>query len=773
MKSHLSMLALVLFGACAEEQPLPGCPGTHALDAFGVCRARCAADQQCFASEECLDQLCVPRQDAGPVVTLFRVDRSLVESGGSVLIDYAVSFADEVLITAQDSEGTGQVLSSRILVGTTAHGPIARDVELKIVATRGAAFDDEVLTVGVEGDLPVSIASFTANPARIVVGESAELSWQILRGDGTIQLLQETQLLSEDPQAQPFVVQPTLTTEYTLIANGPGGPVQASATVVVDAQPQPLQILTFDAVRANDPQPGDNAALVWTTSGAEHLLLEELGGGMGDRILLDLRDPIRAEGGSWVVLPEAGQRYRLTIEAGGDVKRQVLTLPEAPPLSLPSISRFEVSPLVFEAPQTAQVDWQVSPPDAEVTVRLDGAVVWQAQGSGSLSNLQPRSETATFDLEVRAGGAVERQRKRMFLTVAEQSERNEELALAQPVGAAYLQGDFREINGLNNDEDWYSVASPDGARIRAYADCSVINPNRMMTLELYDSNGTLLQGATAVCPEVNSAPMPQQTHYLRVTATGLLSQFESYAIYVELNQPLCGNGQVEPGEACDDNNGLPKDSCTPDCQDDRSFEMVAQSRGSLAFGPPGTPTSIPLYARPTMPEPRDSGAAALVLPFAFPYRGNRHRGVLVNADGYLSFMPGFSPRPIGPHAPNAVLAPFAADLRIPVVEELKAYESEWDGVAAVVIDFGHLQFVDGPGSDVSARVGLLADGRVLFRYGALTGQGQLVQAAIEDSTGHGEVPVPGCEARLTMCPLEALPQSTLIEFTPAPSVGGN
>ena len=406
MKSHLSILAVVLCGACAEELPLPGCPTTHSLDAFGICRARCSADEQCFASEECLDQLCVPRQDQGPIVTLFRVDRTAVESGGTVFIDYAVSFADQVVITAEDSAGTATVLSSPVGAGTTVHGPITREVMLKIVATRGGAFDSKNLIVDVQGELPVAIASFTASPVRIVVGDSTSLDWEILRGDGTMQLLQGAQVLSEDPQNRPFVVQPQVTTEYTLIANGPGGPAQAAVMVTVDAEPQVLQIMSFEARQAADPEPGDNAVLVWTTSGAEHLVLEELGAGVGDRALLDLRDPARAEAGSWVVLPEPGQRYRLTIDAGTDVKRQILTFPSFPLPIRPSISRFDVSPLVFEQPQVPQVEWQVSPSDAEVTVRADGTIVWQGQGSSTLSNLQPRAETTVFDLEVRAGGAA-------------------------------------------------------------------------------------------------------------------------------------------------------------------------------------------------------------------------------------------------------------------------------------------------------------------------------------------------------------------------------
>lgn len=772
MKSRRTFLAVGLLLACAEEAPLPGCPTTHSLDAFGVCRARCTEDTECFASEECVDQLCLPRQDEGPVVTLFRVDASAVEPGTTVQIDYAASFAEEVVITAEDGLSSTEIWRSPVLAGSTTF-PIERDTTLTVTARRGGDQDREELQVRVNVALPVEISAFTATPARIVVGEVSALDWEILRGDGTIQVLEGARVLSEDASARPLQVEPLVTTEYTLVANGPGGPARAMVTVVVDAQPQPLQILSFDAIRADDPQPGDNAALVWSTSGAEHLLLEELGGGLGDRVLLDLRDPLRAEGGSWVVAPEPGQRYRLTIEGGNDIKRQILTLPSAPPVMLPSISRFEVAPLVFEQPQMLQIDWQVTPANAEVTVRAGGVTVWQGQGSASLTNLQPRSETTPFDLEVRAGGAVQRQRKVMFLAVDEPSERNDSQGEAQAIGPGHIRGDFQELNGLANDEDWYSVYSPNGERIRAYADCSVVNPNRMMILELYASNGVLIQGSTSVCPEVSSAPAPGETQYLRVTATGLLAQFDAYAVFLELNAPLCGNGQVEAGEACDDQNGLPGDSCTPDCQEDHTFDMSAQNRGDVAFSPPGTAQPIPIYGRPGVAEPRDTGAAAVVLPFAFPYRGNRHRGVLVSPDGYLSFLPGASSLPIGTHAPNAVLAPFAANLRLPIGEALLSYEAEWDGARAVVIDFGHLQFVDAPASDLSARVGLLEDGRVLFRYGSLSGQGQVVQAAIEDATGNGAVAVPGCEGRFRMCPIEAVPQQTLIEFEPAPLVGGN
>jgi cysteine-rich repeat protein len=773
MKYQLSFVALGLLFACAEEPALPGCPGTHSLDAFGVCRARCTADPECFASEECLDQLCVPRQDQGPIVTLFRVDTPSIEPGGTVVIDYAVSFADEVLITAEDAVGTATVLGSPILAGSTFYGPITRDVRLKILATRGGATDMAELTVGVQGDLPVAIASFTASPTRIVVGESAELDWQILRGDGTLQIIQGAQVLSEDPQARPFSVQPLATTEYTLVANGLGGPVQATVMVVVDAQPQPLQILSFDAIRPNEPRPGDNAVLVWATSGAERLLLEELGGAQGDRALLDLRDPIRAEGGQWVVLPEPGLSYRLTIEANGDTKRQVLGLPSPPMPEFPVISRFEVGPGVIEQSGFPRVEWEVTPELATVVLYANGVAVWQGSGSSSYTDQSPVTETTRFDLEVSAAGAVQRARRTTFLAIEEQSEANEQQSEAQAVTPGYLRGNFREINGQANDEDWYSFVPADGDAAQAALDCTAGGLNRMLILDLYDPSGNLLHTDVGPCPVVTATHLSRAVHFLRVTALGLLSQLDTYEVFLETNPGLCGNGEVELGEACDDANGLPNDSCTPWCRDDLTQEMEARDLGELAFNPAGNAEVIPIYSRPGESAPRDRGAAVVLLPFDFPYRGARHRGIFVHTDGYLSFLPGASSAPVGGTAPNSVLAPFAADLRVPLGQNLSAYESEWEGSRAVVIDFARLQFADEPLTELSARVGLLADGRVYFRYGTLDAPGRSVQAAIDDASGGGVVQVPGCTERSNLCDVMVVPQAHLIEFGPSSSTGGN
>lgn len=73
------------------------------------------------------------------------------------------------------------------------------------------------------------IASFTATPSVITAGQSSTLAW-VVTGATTLKL-QGTAIASASTP-----VAPTLTTGYTLVAEGPGGQASASVTVTVGTQ---------------------------------------------------------------------------------------------------------------------------------------------------------------------------------------------------------------------------------------------------------------------------------------------------------------------------------------------------------------------------------------------------------------------------------------------------------------------------------------------------------------------------------------------------------
>lgn len=766
---HLWLAALFVLG-CTQEEPLPGCPATHAIDAFGACRLRCGADTECLGSEECLDQLCVPREDQGPKVTVFRADRAEVPRGESIRVDYVALFADRVTITPDAGSSLDQI-STTELIGSVTFGPIDADVGLTIVASRGGQTDTAFLQVTLAGEGPVTITAFTAQPTRIVAGQSATLDWNIVRGDGTFQLREGQVILTEDPAARPFAVQPTVDTVYTLIANGNQGPATAEVTVYVDDQPEPLEILSFEAVRSIAGRPGDNAVLHWVTSGAERLQVFELGSPQGDRLLYETRDPLRAGDGRWVVVPLPGRSYRLTIEAGSSAQNQVLSVAFPVPPPAPAIQTFTVTPR-SSPPSSAggvTLDWSVTPFDAQVTLSADGAPVQQSQGSGSFQLLFPE-RTTVFDLEVVASTGVARAREVYFVELREQEESNDDSTQAQRVEPAAIRGAFRPMAGQLDDDDWYAVSISDGHAFAAAIDCGAGPPNARTTLELFDSTGALLAGATEFCPVVTATNLTNDDYYLRASSAG--GTFE-YGLFVAVLPPRCGNGVPELGEACDDGNGQPFDPCTPWCALDPEFNLGVRSLGQepLDFG--GTPGPLELLGRPGIVDLRDRGTAVVELPFEFPFFGQRHRGVFVNVDGFLSFHDGASPQPLGQALPDAVIAPFAADLVVPVVGGLSVGEGLFQGTRVVVIDVGRLNVAGAPNSDLSARVGLLEDGRILVRYRGLNAPGTQVQAGLEDGAAKVLVPMLGCDATNASCAVPQLPGNQLIEFGPLTQIGGN
>jgi hypothetical protein len=85
------------------------------------------------------------------------------------------------------------------------------------------------------------IASFTANPASIVSGNSTVLSWNV-SGAITVSIDSGVGAVS----GTTATVMPTTTTAYTLTATGPGGTTTRSVTVTV-TQPTPLPAVRGDA----------------------------------------------------------------------------------------------------------------------------------------------------------------------------------------------------------------------------------------------------------------------------------------------------------------------------------------------------------------------------------------------------------------------------------------------------------------------------------------------------------------------------------------------
>ena len=87
---------------------------------------------------------------------------------------------------------------------------------------------------------PTVIGSFAADPAQLNCGSSSRLSWQT--SDAVEAMVAEKKVALNGEES----VSPTATTNYTLVAMGPGGKAEKSAAVTVKEDPPPQASASVD-----------------------------------------------------------------------------------------------------------------------------------------------------------------------------------------------------------------------------------------------------------------------------------------------------------------------------------------------------------------------------------------------------------------------------------------------------------------------------------------------------------------------------------------------
>ena len=108
----------------------------------------------------------------------------------------------------------------------------------------------------------VNITSFTANPTTISQGAKSTLSWSL--SNATSASISDVGAVSKTGGS--VEVSPTVTTTYTLTAQGPNGPKTATAKVTVSKVPLP-EIKSF-TVNKNTVVKGDKVTFTFSISGA-------------------------------------------------------------------------------------------------------------------------------------------------------------------------------------------------------------------------------------------------------------------------------------------------------------------------------------------------------------------------------------------------------------------------------------------------------------------------------------------------------------------------
>ncbi|MCW5214049.1 hypothetical protein VU13_01795, partial [Desulfobulbus sp. US5] len=202
------------------------------------------------------DQVTVTVIPANPTPTVnLTTNKIRIIRGDSVVLSWESSYADSLLI--EPDVGTAALNGSATMTPevTTTYTATA-------VNTDGTATDTVTVTV-----IPPSpTVNLTAEPANIMAGESAVLTWTSSNADSIV----FNQGIGEEQLQGSLTVSPTETTTYVATATGQGGTTSKSITVTV-TYPEPTASLNADPASIGF---GYSTTLSWTTQDAQDCTIE-------------------------------------------------------------------------------------------------------------------------------------------------------------------------------------------------------------------------------------------------------------------------------------------------------------------------------------------------------------------------------------------------------------------------------------------------------------------------------------------------------------------
>lgn len=760
-------LSLFALAACGKEE-LGKCPSSHALDSNQVCRVSCITDGDCFPSETCSAALlCVPKTDRGPEVTRFVADRSSVAEGEEVRLEYVALFADGVRLSARSEGSVRAILETPDLVGELVYQAEAGDVSLVLEAFRGEATADAVLPLTVTVPAKVQILSFTTNMLQVRAGDLVELSWTLENAESFRVETAAGRSLEIVGGIRAFD-NPTETTSYRLIAEGPGGPVQAMVTVEVVVDPVELKIDKVDLSAPAGARVGDNGVISWRTTGASRLRLREA---RTDRVLFETTDLQAAAAGRWLLSFEApgNQVYEVEVEGQGSRSTDSVTVEVTPWLNPPVLANVQVAELVGSQRIDALVSWSVEPADTPILI-LD-------QSSGETWSVQGKTAAT-----IPANGST----RRLLVRAENESGVAEELVIAwrldpeiednaqapQPIDGVAIDGALESPDDTF-DLDRYQLTVPERGTLTVQLTGTCVS---FVTLRVLDPQQALIAESVGIgvtgCPAplALATALPGGVYEIQVESEALNG--DTYTLLADPRSPLCGDGIQQVGEVCDDGARMKNDGCDAYCQPEPHFQYATE----VLAPEPSEPTALPLPFSLVAPvlgaDPTDRGVGVLELPFEFPFFGHRYMGLMVHVDGFIGFTPSLADGPVlADDAPNAVFALFAQDLRLRLAgARILAIAFSVNGTQGVAITYERVGLQVAAASELSGTVALVEDGRLAVRYRSLVGaSARIVEAGLQSPSGAPVFPVPCMSSPpdSTTCAIAGLPNGQLVQFTPA------
>ena len=266
------------------------------------------------------------------VIDNFSGSPSAINSGGSSTLSWNVTGANSVSI----DQGIGQVNAA----GTLMVSPSASTV-YTITANSSAGLVTTSTTIMVtQAELPW-ITSFTTNTSTIDAGGSSTLQWSTT-GATSVSINQNIGSVSLSGTQ---IVNPTVTTTYTLTAINSFGSVTSTVVVTVRVTNVPW-INSFTSSPLTIAT-GNQATLSWTIAGATSASIFP---GIGT---------VNATSGSQQVSPATTTTYTLTaINAAGSTTWQVTII--VGDIGQPVINSFAVNPTTINAGQSSTLLWNIT-----------------------------------------------------------------------------------------------------------------------------------------------------------------------------------------------------------------------------------------------------------------------------------------------------------------------------------------------------------------------------------------------------------------------------
>jgi hypothetical protein len=281
--------------------------------------------------------LILPGCVLAPTIVVFDVVPGTITAGQQATLTWSVSGVPSVTI---DYIGTVPATGAQTVMPATTTAYTLRATNFGTTVSKSV-----VLTVNPQ---PV-IINFEINPATISSGGYATLIWNVT-GASSVSI---DQGIGQVPPAGNKLINPTVSTNYTLTATNAGVTSNKSATLVVN----PPIVASF-TTNPGTTFPGQGSTLQWTVSGATTVSIDN---GIGE---------VPANG-SRVVNPFTTTVY--TLSASSDCcsvsKSVTVTVGRAyptpyPPAYGPFIEIFTVNPPLIHPTQSAVISWYVAGADS-------------------------------------------------------------------------------------------------------------------------------------------------------------------------------------------------------------------------------------------------------------------------------------------------------------------------------------------------------------------------------------------------------------------------